>query len=69
MPAYAPAREEDDKKPYVVTVCHWGRESDRLVYADNYSGARYAAIGSGGPGLYVRKTRRAKVEDVEKLDA
>lgn len=60
---YAPARE-DGKKPYVVAISEWGRHRERLVWATNVSGARYAAIGRGGVGVGIRQVRRATPADM-----
>jgi hypothetical protein len=63
---YAPANENDEK-PYVVTVWDWGRVEDELVYADGPVCARHKAVGPRTNYRYATGTRRATPEDVERL--
>ena len=62
MSKYAPP-DDEGRKPFVVTVSDWGRKRTRVVYAADRHGARYAAIGRGGPGTYVTKIRRALADE------
>jgi hypothetical protein len=64
MPKYAPANEAGEK-PYIVETMNWGKDDHRLVYAETPSDARWKAVGRGHTGLYVRRTRRATVEDMQ----
>lgn len=66
MPAkYAPARQSDNLKPWVVTVSSWGRSREQIEWAEKNSQAVYQAVGrqqhtSG-------KARRATPADMETL--
>jgi hypothetical protein len=61
MSKYAPARE-DGLKPWIVTLCEWGRKTDRIIYAETNAAARYQAVGRM---RYVTATaRRATPADI-----
>lgn len=62
---FAPVRE-DGAKPYLVTVTHFGRSHERVIYAANVAEAVYEAKGRQ---LYTSASaRRATIEDVDRWD-
>lgn len=66
MAKYAPA-DGEGRKPYVVAVRDWGRESEELVWAGDAAGARREAVDGTVPWRYALSTRRAIPGDVERL--
>ncbi len=63
MTKYAPANGEG-KKPYIVEGLSWGKDVQRLVWGKDVAEAKYRA-GLSGTGQYVRRVRRALIEEVE----
>ena len=64
MPKYAPARESDGFKPWVVTSYQWGRESSSIIYAETSNEAKYKFRMFNGE---YRSVRRATPEDMETI--
>lgn len=62
MPKYAPARESDGFKPWVVTRYHRGRETSSIIYAATSNAAKYKFRMMNNES---RTVRRATPEDME----
>lgn len=58
------APTEDGRKHYVVSLVRWGKETQRVVLAEDLAAAKYEVLGRRGPGEYVRSARRARPEEV-----
>lgn len=64
MPKYAPARESDGYKPWVVTSYQWGREYSSIIYAATSNEAKYKFRMMVNES---RSVRRATPEDMETI--
>ena len=62
MAKYAPVRESDGLKPWVVTVWSWGRSHDRIEWADTNRQAVFQAIGR--QMHTIGRARRATPDDL-----
>lgn len=60
---------EDGQKHYVVSLVRWGRETERVVLAEDLAEAKHKVLGRRGVGEYVRSARRARPEEVAGSEA